>query len=463
MGSLFASRGKRKPGTSPASAGDGARAGRPPSAFRDALASFSLAPFRWIWLAALSGNSGRFAVILVAGWEAYRLGGHSALWPSMVSFFLLFPIMVFGLVSGSFADRLNRAKLAAAGQAVNASACAIAGVLTLTHAISLAGVLIASAFVGIGNAIQGPAWQALVPAIVGTERMVNAALATRIAQQGSELIGPAIGTLVLTTAGPGWAFLLCTVLYAAGMLMMLQVRHSARAVIVTSARTGMGEQVRDGVTYIRGTAPLGLLFVWVTCHCSLTMATFGILPTIASVNFHGAAGVYGLLLTAFGAGAILGPISLMTLRGQPGPGWTLFVTGVLSGAPLVVLGLTQQEWLAVLMSLLAGMGQSVFMAMIYASVMKCARNSMRGRVASVQLSVTTGAMGMASLGWGALVSVVSAGVLLAAPGAVFVVVCLVLAGRMPTLNRSVRAQDEVVRALDLGRLAPEAAPGQPAG
>ena len=225
----------------------------------------------------------------------------------------------------------------------------------------------------------------------------------------------------------------------------------------------MWHEVMAGVSYLRTTSPLGLLFVLVTLHCCLTMATFGILPTIATANLGGAAGGYGLLLTAFGAGAILGPISLMALRGQPGPGWTLFVTGVLSGAPLVVLGLTSLVWLAVLMSLLAGMGQSVFMAMIYASVMRCARNSMRGRVASVQLSVTTGAMGMASLGWGALVSVVSAGVLLAVPGAVFVAVCLGLAGRMPTLNRSVRAQGEVVRGLERGRLAPEAAPGQAAG
>lgn len=438
-----------EPRTVPAADGRGPDRTRRASHFRQAFAPFSVVAFRWVWAAALSANSGRFAVILAGGWEAYRLGGHSALWPSLVSFFLLFPITMFGLVAGSFADRLNRARLAAAGQAVNAAACAGAAVLTLTHMISLAGVLVVAAVVGIGNAIQAPAWQALVPALVGAERMVNAALATRIAQQGSELIGPAMGTLVLTTAGPGSAFALCAALYAAGMIMLLRVGRHASATVVTAPPAPVRDQVLDGVSYIRGTAPLGLLFVWVTCHCSLTMATFGILPTIASVNFHGAAGAYGLLLTAFGAGAILGPLSLMVMRGQRGPGWILFLTGVLSGAPLVVLGLTHLEWLAVLMSMAAGMGQAVFMAMIYASVMRCARNSMRGRVASVQLSATTGAMGIASLGWGALVPVFSAGLLLAAPGAVFVAICLALAARVPVLDRSVRAQDDAVRALEL--------------
>ena len=57
------------------------------------FAAFEIVPFRWVWAGALSGNSGRFAVILVAGWEAYRLGHHSSLWPSLVSMLLLVPSM----------------------------------------------------------------------------------------------------------------------------------------------------------------------------------------------------------------------------------------------------------------------------------------------------------------------------------------------------------------------------------
>ena len=72
------------------------------------FSSLGIRSFRWVWLAALSGNSGRFAVILVAGWEAYRLGDHSSLWPSLVSMLLLVPSMFFGLFAGSLADRFNR-------------------------------------------------------------------------------------------------------------------------------------------------------------------------------------------------------------------------------------------------------------------------------------------------------------------------------------------------------------------
>jgi MFS family permease len=398
-----------------------------------ALGSFTVPSFRWVWAAALSGNSGRFAVILVAGWEAYRLGGHSALWPSLVSFFLLVPTMVFGLVAGSYADRLNRALLAAAGLTVNATACAVAAACIAARVMDLAGIIVVSAVVGLGNSIQGPAWQALVPSLVGPERIVNAALAVRVAQQGSELIGPAIGTVVLTTTGPGGTFLLCAVLYAGGVAMMAHLRHAA-ARASTGPRAPVRAQVAEGIGYIKRTSPLGFLFTWVTCHCSLTMATFGILPTIASVNFHGAAGAYGLLLTTFGLGSILGPVTLMSLPRQYGPGRVLLVTGVLSGLPLVLLGLTHVEWLALVMSMLAGMGQALFMATIYSSVMRCSADEKRGRVASVQLSITTGAMGLASLGWGALVSVIAAGLVLAVPGAVFAAVCLGISRQVPMVN-----------------------------
>ena len=402
------------------------------------LEAFSVVPFRWVWCAALSGNSGRFAVILVGGWEAYRLGGHSAFWASFVAFLLLIPSMALGLLWGSFADRINRAKMAAAGQSVNALACAACAALVASHLLSLGALLGLVALVGVGNSIQGPAWQALVPALVGNERMMNAAAAIRIAQQGAELVGPAIATAILTTLGPGATFVLCAVLYAIGVALVTRVLAEAprpQAGSVKEGVTVIAKGVQEGVRYVRSRGELRLLFFWVALHCSLTMASFGILPTIAAVDFHGHAAVYGLLLTSFGVGAIVGPLMMMLGIGLGSRGRLLFVTGLLSGLPLVGLGLTHAPWFAFLMSGLAGLGQSVFMATIYACVMSCATEQVRGRVSSVQLSLTTGAMGAASLGWGALVSVISAGSVLVLPGLAFTAVCLGVLRALPWLDR----------------------------
>lgn len=393
-------------------------------------------PFRWVWAGALSGNSGRFAVLLVAGWEAYKLGHHASIWPSMVSFLLLIPTTVFGIPSGGLADRFNRAKQAGAGHLINATGCLAGAALTLSGHLDLVALLLITAVVGAGNSVQGPAWQSLVPGLVGPRRMLNAGAVTRVAQQGAELTGPAIGTVVLTTAGPGAVLLLCAGFYLAAASMFWHLRrHAPRG--TPSRPLGWAAHIKEGFSYARRREPLGMLLVWVALHCSLTMASLGVLPAVAAANLAGRAGAYGVLLTSFGVGSVLGPVSLMLLRRQQRPVVFLAVSGVLSGLPLFGLGLAQNVVLAVLCALLAGAGQAAFMAVIYSSVMTVAEDGMRGRVSSIQLSITTGLMGTASLGWGALVGLLAPGLVLVVPGLVFVAACAPFVNRSERLNRGI--------------------------
>lgn len=400
-------------------------AGKPqPRGLSAVFASLAIRPFRWVWLAALSGNSGRFAVILVAGWEAYRLGGHSSLWPSLVMMLLLVPSMVFGLVAGSFADRLNRARMAATGQLVSAFSCAVAAILTITGGLDLERLLALTALVGIGNSVQGPAWQAMIPDLVGPERLLNASMMTRIAQQGAELTGPALGTVVLAEYGPGPAFFCCAGFYVAALAMLMRIRHSVLTPVQLVKRPGLLAPVADGLRYVTTAAPIGTLLVWVGLHCSLTMASIGILPAVATANLHGDAGAYGLLLTSFGLGSVLGPLAMMWLgrRVQVVP--LLIVSGIASGLPLITLGLVQRMGVDLVSSGLAGAGQAVFMAGIYSANQGVAIDAMRGRVASVQLSLTTGAMGITSIGWGVLAGMLAPGIVLAIPGFAFLIACI---------------------------------------
>lgn|GEM_PF-1336256 len=394
-----------------------------------AYAAFEVGAFRSIWLAVLSGNSGRFAVILVAGWEAYRLGHGSSLWPSLVSMLLLVPSMFFGLFAGGVADRRNRALMAAAGELVNAAGCAVGAALVLAGHLNLVTLLLLTAVVGIGNSVQGPAWQAMIPALVGERRLLNASMAARIAQQGAELTGPALGTVVLTLAGPGAAFAACSAFYTIAMALLWRLRSVVAPPPRAKVRASVMAPIRAGMAYVRNEQPLGTLLLWVGLHCSLTMASIGILPAVAIANLKGNSAAYGLLLTAFGFGSVFGPMLLMGLGTRAPLVTTLVVAGVLSGLPLITLGLVHVTAVALVSAALAGGAQAVFMGAIYSANQSRTVDSMRGRVASVQLSLTTGAMGLASVGWGALVALVAPGLVLAVPGGIFVAACVPFALR----------------------------------
>ena len=406
---------------------------------KEMFSAFEVIPFRWVWTAALSGNSGRFAVILVAGWEAYRLGHHSSFWPSMVSLLLLIPSMFFGLFAGSAADRRNRARMAASGQLVNAVSCALAAIFAATGELNLFYLLVFTAAIGIGNSIQGPAWQAMIPDLVGRDRLLNASMTTRIAQQGAELTGPAIATIVLTGWGPSEAFMLCMGFYLAGVGMLWHIRHEATTPERITERPRVVGQVVEGFEYIRKKAPLATMLVWVGLHCSLTMASVGILPAVATTNLNGNAGAYGLLLTSFGLGSVIGPLFMMALGRRLPAVPILLVSGVLSGLPLVSLGLVHNLGIDIISAAIAGGAQAVFMAGIYSANQGASTDLMRGRVASVQLSLTTGTMGIVGIGWGALVALVSPGIILALPGAMFVCACVPFALKRHEITRALES------------------------
>ena len=416
-------------GTVVMSGGSGPSDRRPGRAWPGMYVAFEVGAFRQLWLAVLSGNSGRFAVLLVAGWEAYRLGHHSSLWPSLVSMLLLVPSMFFGLLAGGVADRRNRARMAATGQFINALACALGAVLVLSGQLGLGSLLGLTALIGIGNSVQGPAWQAMIPGLVGQRRLLNASMATRIAQQGAELTGPALATVALAAVGAAAAFGVCAGFYLVALGLVWRLRHQVQAPAGGATSQGILGPIREGVSYVRHQQPLGTLLLWVGLHCSLTMASVGILPAVATANLHGDATAYGVLLTSFGLGSVFGPLLLMWLGGRVATVPTLVGSGVLSGLPLISLGLIPVLWVAILSAALAGGAQAVFMAAIYSANQGRTVDPLRGRVASVQLSLTTGAMGLASVGWGALVALVAPGVVLAVPGAVFVVACVPFALR----------------------------------
>ena len=402
---------------------------RKESAFTGMFASFEVVPYRWVWTAALCGNSGRFAAILVAGWEAYRLGHHSSIWPSMVAMLLLIPSMFFGLFAGALADRFNRARMAASGQLVNAIGCSSAGVLAVLGRLNLANLLMLTAVVGIGNSFQGPAWQAMIPQLVGPERLLNASMMTRIAQQGAELTGPAVGTAVLAAFGPGPTFFLCASFYLAGWSMLMHLRHTVSVPTGTTRSEGVFRPIARGFAYVKKEQPLGLLLTWVGLHCSLTMASIGILPAVATANLHGNAGAYGLLLTSFGLGSVIGPTFMISFGTRLKTFPVLLGSGVMSGIPLIAIGLVHSTGVDLVASGLAGAGQAVFMAGIYSATQGAAVDAMRGRVASIQLTLTTGTMGVIGVGWGALVGIVAPGIVMALPGGLFVLACIPFALR----------------------------------
>lgn len=383
-----------------------------------AFAAFRVSGFPQIWLSLLNGNSGRFCLVVVAAWEAFRLT-HSAFWPSVIAFCILIPVALVGPFAGTVADRVNKATQMAVGQALAAASALVAAGFSLAHALSLPLLVGSSIGVGIGNAVQNPAWSSLVPAVIGVERMVNGGAMIRIAQQGAEFVGPVFATPLLALAGPSAVYLLCTAFYVVGAGFASSVRDLAPPPQLTGRK--VWAPLADAMRYVTSRQrSAGVLLVLVGLHCGLTMAYTGIVPNLATTNLNGSSGVYGSILTAVGLGAIAGALLVILLARRLELRFLLVLSGVGSGLSLVVLGFGHGVGIAIIGGFLVGMTQSAFMALYLALLQGSVAPEMRGRVAAFSNILVGSTMSSAALLWGALVSWISPDWVTAAPGLLFV-------------------------------------------
>jgi MFS family permease len=385
------------------------------------LDPFRTAGFRWAWLCILLAASGRFGLILVAGKEAFTITG-SSIWSSLVMMFLLGPVILLGPFSGAMADRHKRSLLMTISLMLAIAGCLIGAAVPGAPSTRLGIVVGSSLIVGISNTLFNPAWQAIIPEILGTRRLLSAGAFTRVAGQGGEFVGPLIGTPVVLAFGIRIGFAYCAAVFLAAaaitpVLIKLEP-HSARATEPVIARTV------QGLRYIFDHRQVGGVMLLTGLHCCLTMAFLGLLPGLAAHHLA-APDIYGTIVTALGLGAIIGAAALATVSNRPITVPVLIGCGLASGAFQIWLGLARSVPTTLIAAFLCGVAQATFMAASYSAIQTLTHTRFRGRVASVSIMMTMGSMGVLGLGWAALATYSSESFILAALGAAFIVVILI--------------------------------------
>jgi MFS family permease len=173
--------------------------------------------FRAVWLAWVVASTGTWMQIAGAAWLMTSLTP-SPLLVALMQTATSLPVFLVGLLAGALADILDRRKLLLATQAGILLAAFTLGVLTLAGLVSAGTLLVFTFLLGLGAALTGPAWQALLPELVEREELQSAVALHAGGFHAAQAVGPALGGLVVAAAGPAAAFLL----NAASLLGMLR-------------------------------------------------------------------------------------------------------------------------------------------------------------------------------------------------------------------------------------------------
>jgi predicted MFS family arabinose efflux permease len=232
-----------------------------------------------------------------------------------------------------------------------------------------------------GAGITIAAWQAFVPQLVPPDAMVSAVRLNAMQFTGARALGPALAGLVLAEFGPGTAFLAnaLSFLLVIGALLLI----AARPMTKVAEAGGVVAQFRDGLRYIRKRAVLIVAVLGALFSALLGVSIIQLAEPFARHVLHEGAGRYGLLVAAYGAGAITGSV-VTVARGDVLRRSSLTVVGfAIFIVAELAFGLAPAYTVALAGMFGIGLAQSLAMVSCQTAVQVNVDEHYRGRVLSV--------------------------------------------------------------------------------
>ena len=369
------------------------------------MAPLRLRVFRALWLANLVSATGTIVQGVGAAWLMTTLAGTPDL-VAMVQTATYLPILLLALLAGTLADLWDRRRVLLLAQFWMVSISVALAWLSGLDLVTPATLLLFTFLIGVGTALTGPAWQASVRGIVPQGQLAAAVTLNAIAMNFARAVGPAVGGAVVAAAGVGAAFYLnaaCTLVLAGALLWW---PHHVPSDDLPRER--VGSAIVTGLRYVAEVSGLRAILARGMVFGLAASAALALLPLVARDRLAGGPLVYGLLLGAFGLGALAGAFAVHRLRRRYGAERVLTgLAGVFGGA-LLVLGLMPSSLPPVTVALaLAGAAWLGSFATFNIAVQMTTASWVQARVLALYQATIFGSMAAGSWLWGQVAHVTS--------------------------------------------------------
>ena len=372
--------------------------------------------FKLLWAGLIVSNTGTWMQNVAQGWLVLQLT-NSPFWLGILGLSFAVPMIVLPLVGGAVVDRIDRLKLLYVTQTGTMLTALILAIMTWTGTVHISYILIASFVSSALLAFDNPARHALVPDLVPQRDLMNAISLNSATYNGAALVGPAIAGALLAPLGAGSLFFLnavsyLAVIFALAAMRNVQVHGSGRqhASLSKSMLTGLSYAWKNRlILTLLGLSALAAIF---------GRSYLNLLPIFARDIWNGGPTGYGILLSASGAGALVGAFGLASIRRVKHQGAILISSGLLFSLTVILFALSPYFWLGVSLIFIGGIAVTVFGTIISTFIQTAVPNELRGRVMSLYAITLIGLPSLGAMGIGSTAELL--GGLSGAPRAVLI-------------------------------------------
>lgn len=331
------------------------------------------------------------------GWLVYRLSG-SELALGVVGFATYLPVLLLAPVAGGVADRLDKRRLVIATQSLAMLAALALGALTATDRATVPLVAATAALAGAVTAFDLPARQSFLVEMVGPADLPSAIAVNASVFNTARVLGPAIAGVMVATVGEAPCFVANGVSYLALILVLVTFPAGRRP-----TRGAPRAAIRAGLAYVRREPEQRALLVALGLVAGVALQSNVLMPSLAERTFDAGPGGYGLLLTAYGGGAVLSALNLASRRHTLDAHRRHLLRGLgVSAAAIAGVALSPTFELAVGCQLVAGLGMVRYTATTNTLIQSLVDDAFRGRIMGLHTVMFMGTAPLGNLVLGAL-------------------------------------------------------------
>lgn len=358
--------------------------------------------FRRIWLASLLSNLGILVQAVGAAWAMTQMTS-SADRVALVQTALMLPVMLFSMPAGAIADMHDRRIVALISLSV-----ALVGATTLATLAWLdlvtPAILLALCFVvGSGMALFGPAWQSSLSEQVPTEAVPSAVALNGISYNIARSVGPAIGGVIVAAAGAVAAFAANAILYLPLLIVLFLWKRTNEP--SNLPREKLSRAMVSGARYIANSPSIKIVLTRTMVTGLIGGATLALLPLVVRDLLHRGAQTYGVMLGAFGIGAVLGAVNISEVRKRLSGEAAVRACALAMGGAIAAVALSRAPVLTGLAMVLAGAAWMLTVSLFNIGVQLSAPRWVTGRSLAAYQAAISGGIAIGSWGWGHLTDV----------------------------------------------------------
>ena len=343
------------------------------ASLREAVSAFAIRDYRILWAGVSMHALTLWMEIVARNWLVWELTESTAA-VAWVNFWRTIPILFLAIPAGVLTDRVNRKVILVSTQVAILLIYVTLLALILQDSLRLWQVYTLFALRGAAIAFNQPGRQALIPAIVGRERVANAVALQQFSFNGTRIIAPILTGVLFATMGAEAVFLIIVLLEFGiiGAWLWMRTYPLMERAVESTGISGAFRDTLEGLRYVRYNTTILILLLLGLLSLMFLQPFMVLLPEIAderfaveaewllviaeafNLNQNAGATLFGGMLTFMGIGSIMGPTILAYLGNVRNKGMLIVVTMALSGAALAALGAA--PWLALALVFMVFLG-----------------------------------------------------------------------------------------------------------